>query len=190
VKSIPFAIVVAAALLAAWAGPDASGADPAPRGGAARPPSRLVTCLWFRDAAEEAAKTYCSLLPGSRLLGEMRAGPGGPLVAARFELDGREFLALNGNAEHAFNESTSILVRCVDQAEIDGLWERLTAHGGTPGRCGWLKDRFGVSWQVVPASLAEMLADPDPARARRVADAMMSMGKIDLAALRRAHEGR
>lgn len=187
-KRIPivlFVLFVAAALLGAR-----GDADTPNEGGAMPPKQKIVPCLWFRDAAEEAVRFYCSILPDAEILGEMRAGPKGPLVSATFRLAGQEFLALNGNPGQPFTDAASLLVRCAGQEEVDRLWAALTAGGGEPGRCGWLKDRYGVSWQVIPTVLLEMLGDKDPARARRVAEAMLAMDKIDIARLKRAYEGR
>jgi predicted 3-demethylubiquinone-9 3-methyltransferase (glyoxalase superfamily) len=190
-KTIVFSTLVAAALLAALFVPPASGApDTAAKGTAARAKAKFVPCLWFLDQAEAAVRHYCSIFRDARVVSETRAGPGGPLVAAKFELAGQEFLALNGNAKHAFTEAVSLLVDCADQAELDGYWEKLTADGGRPGRCGWLQDKYGVSWQIVPTVLGEMLNDKDAARAKRVADAMLQMTKIEIAGLRQAYDGR
>jgi len=159
------------------------------------PKQKITPFLWFERDAEEAVRFYVSVFPDSRVLSETRWGPGGPLPAgslmtARLQLAGQEFLALNGGPPQRFTEAISLLVDCRDQAEVDGLWEKLTAGGGEPGRCGWLKDRFGLSWQVVPSVLGEMLGDRDPARAGRVAQAMMQMDRIDVQRLQAAYEGR
>jgi predicted 3-demethylubiquinone-9 3-methyltransferase (glyoxalase superfamily) len=156
---------------------------------------KITTFLWFDDDAEDAIRLYGSLFPDAKVLAETRWGPGGPLPAgtlmtARFQLAGQQFLALNGGPMYRFNEAVSLLVDCKDQREIDTLWAGLTANGGEPGRCGWLKDRFGLSWQIVPARMLALLADPDPAKAGRTAAAMMQMGKIDLQRLEDAHSGR
>jgi len=159
-----------------------------------RPEQKIKTFLWFDDDAEEAVNFYVSLIPNSKVLSTSRWGDGGPvpkgtLMSARFELGGVEFMALNGGPVYRFNEAISLFVACESQGEIDDLWDRLTSSSGEKGRCGWLKDRFGLSWQIVPSTLGAMLGDPDPAKARRVGAAMMGMDKLDLAALRRAHEG-
>jgi len=151
---------------------------------------KIVPCLWFRDQAEEAVRFYCAVFPGAKVLGESRAGPDGPLVWAKLRLAGHELLALNGNTGASFTDACSLHVSCDDQQEVDDLWAKLTADGGEPGCCGWLKDRFGVSWQVVPSVLGEMLNDPDPARAKRVLDAAVRMDKLDIARLRQAYAGR
>jgi len=154
----------------------------------------ILPCLWFGDDAEAALRHYSRAFADARVLSETRWGPGAPrpegsLMVATVRLAGQELMLLSGNPEPSFDDSVSLAVRCATQAEIDACWAALT-EGGQPGQCGWLKDRFGVSWQVVPAALAAMLGDPDPAKARRVAEAMMTMQKLDLARLQRAHAGR
>jgi predicted 3-demethylubiquinone-9 3-methyltransferase (glyoxalase superfamily) len=185
-KRIPLSLIVVAALLGAWARPAAWGDAE----GGAMPAQKIVPCLWFNDQAEEAVRFYCSIFPDAKVIGESRAGPRGPLVSAKFRLAGQEFLALNGNAKHPFTDASSLFVNCATQEEVDGLWAKLTADGGEPGRCGWLKDRYGVSWQIIPTTLVEMLGDRDPMRAKRVVEAMLQMGKIDIARLRQAYDGR
>lgn len=154
----------------------------------------IYPMLWFDGQAEEAANLYVSVFPGSRITGVSRygdAGPGtaGSVMVVDFELSGRRFTALNGGPEFAFNESVSFVVPCDSQAEVDRYWDALVA-GGEPSWCGWLKDRFGVSWQVTPTELDRMMADPDPVKARRVTEAMLKVqGKFDIAALRTAFEG-
>jgi len=155
---------------------------------------KVTTYLWFDDDAEEAVRLYTSLLPDSKILDETRWGEGGPLpkgslMTVRFTLGGQQFIALNGGPMFRFNEAISLMVTCTTQAEIDTLWDKLTAGGGQPGRCGWLKDKYGLSWQVAPAGLCEMLQDKDPAKVKRVTDAFMAMSKFDVAALKRAFEG-
>lgn len=150
--------------------------------------------LWFDHEAEEAAEHYVSIFDNSRILAVARYGEGAPAPAGTamsvsFELDGTAFQALNGGPAFHFTEAVSFVVRAETQAEIDRLWERLTSGGGEPGQCGWLKDRYGLSWQVVPPTLAELLGDPDPARAGRAMQAMLTMGKLDIAALRAAADG-
>ena len=149
--------------------------------------------LWFDDQAEEAAAHYVSIFPNSKILGVSRYGEGGPrpagtAMSVAFVLDGLEFQALNGGPQFRFTEAISFLVAAPTQTEIDDLWGKL-ASGGEPGQCGWLKDRYGLSWQIVPPILYELLADPDPARSGRVMQAMLGMGKLDIAALRAAHDG-
>jgi predicted 3-demethylubiquinone-9 3-methyltransferase (glyoxalase superfamily) len=155
--------------------------------------SKVTPFLWFDGQAEEAAAFYVSLLPGSRITHVTRyggAGPGpkGTAMTVTFELDGRPFIALNGGPHFKFNEAVSFSVSCDSQEEVDRYWAALT-EGGEEGRCGWCKDRFGLSWQVTPVALGQMLSDPDPVRSKRVMEAMLGMKKIDVAALRRARDG-
>jgi predicted 3-demethylubiquinone-9 3-methyltransferase (glyoxalase superfamily) len=154
---------------------------------------KITPFLWFSDQAEEAVNHYVSIFPDSRVLnvsryGDEGPGPKGAVMHATFQLAGQEFMALNGGPPSAFTEAISLFVRCQTQAEVDELWEKLSA-GGQGQRCGWLKDRFGVSWQIIPDALGEMLQDRDPERARRVVAAMLQMDRIDIAGLRRAYEG-
>jgi predicted 3-demethylubiquinone-9 3-methyltransferase (glyoxalase superfamily) len=156
---------------------------------------KITPFLWFEDDAEEAIRFYTSLFPESEVLGETRWGPGGPvpagsLMSARFRLAGQEFMALNGGPTYRLNPAYSMFVNCESQTEIDRLWDALVAGGGQPSMCGWLVDRFGVSWQLVPPGLDAMLTDEDPARAARVTKAMLGMQKLDLAALQAAYAGR
>lgn len=146
--------------------------------------------LWFDDQAEEAAAFYVSVFKNSRILSVARypegsPGPAGTAMTVSFVLDGLEFQALNGGPQYTFTEAVSFVVKAESQEEINLLWEKLTA-GGSPGQCGWLKDRFGLSWQIVPPVLVELLDDPDPARSSRVMQAMLQMGRLDIAALRSA----
>ena len=160
----------------------------------------ITPCLWFDSEAEEAAQFYVGIFPNSKVTDVLRyskAGhevhgqPEGKVLTVAFELDGQPFTALNGGPQFKFNEAVSFQVPCKDQKEVDYYWEKLGA-GGDPKaqQCGWLKDRFGVSWQVFPARLLEMLADKDRGRADRAMVAMMEMKKLDLAALERAFNGR
>lgn len=154
---------------------------------------KITPFLWFDDAAEQAAEFYVSLFEGSRILhvaryGEAGPGPAGSAMMVTFELAGQRLLALNGGPAFTFNEAVSFFVDCEDQAEVDRLWAALTA-GGQEQQCGWLKDRYGLSWQIVPRALMEMLGDADAERARRVTEAMLKMVKIDIEGLRRAYEG-
>ena len=149
--------------------------------------------LWFDDKAEEAAEFYVSVFPNSRILGVSRYGEGAPrpagtAMSVSFQLDGLELQALNGGPQFQFTEAISFFVKAETQDEIDRLWDRLT-DGGEAGRCGWLKDRYGLSWQIVPPVLFELLGDPDPATAGRTMQAMLGMSKLDIAALRAAAEG-
>jgi predicted 3-demethylubiquinone-9 3-methyltransferase (glyoxalase superfamily) len=152
-------------------------------------PPQLTTCLWFAAEAEQAARYYTSIVPDSRILGTSRwgeggFGPPGSVIEVTFELAGQRFMALNG-AQVGFTEAVSLIVDCASQAEIDAVWDRLV-DGGRPGQCGWLVDRYGVSWQVVPKRLIEMVRDPDPSKAKAVMDALHTMQKIDLATLEAA----
>ena len=151
---------------------------------------KTVPCLWFDNQAEEAAKLYTSVFPNSRIVEIARYGsaglrPEGTVMTVSFELDGMPFLALNGGPEYTFTEAVSFQVDCADQAEVDDYWERLS-EGGEEGPCGWLKDRFGLSWQIVPSVLPELLSQPDAEKAQRVMAAMLQMRKIEIAELERA----
>ena len=153
--------------------------------------SQISPFLWFDTQAEEAAEFYVSVFKNSEILGVSRYGEGAPrpagsAISVTFVLDGLEFQALNGGPEFTFTEAVSFFVNAATQAEIDDLWEKLT-DGGEPGRCGWLTDKYGLSWQVVPPVLGELLGDPDPVKSGRVMQAMLGMGKLDIAALRAAH---
>lgn len=153
---------------------------------------KVTTFLWFESGVEEAVERYTSLLPDSAVLEVQRFGgemPGG-LVVVRFRLAGVEYQAMNSNTVAGFTEAFSLSVLCDNQAEVDRLWEALTAHGGEESMCGWLKDRWGVSWQIVPRRLLELQADPDRERAARANQAMLSMRKLDIAALEAAADGR
>ncbi|GAA2649398.1 VOC family protein [Streptomyces vastus] len=154
----------------------------------------FTTCLWFDGQAEEAADFYVSVFKNSRLgrvLRYTKAGPGpaGTVVTVEFVANGQKFVALNGGPEFKFNEAVSFEIRCDDQDEVDFYWNKLTEGGGQEGPCGWLKDRFGVSWQVVPSRLLELIGDPDEEKAARAMDAMMKMSKLDIAALEKAAAG-
>ena len=159
----------------------------------ARP--KVYPCLWFDGRAEEAAAFYTTLLPDSRVdrvwrsPAETPSGPAGMVLTVDFTLGGQQFQGLNGGPEFQFNEATSFVIECDDQAEVDRLWDALIADGGEAGPCGWLKDRFGLSWQVVPKALNGMLEAPDSDGARRAMEAMLRMGKLDVEELRRAFEG-
>lgn len=152
--------------------------------------SGVTPCLWFDTDGEEAANFYTSLFPNSTILNVSRYGEGGPRAAGTvmtvsFELDGLEFLALNGGPNYTFSEAVSFMVSCADQDEVDRYWDALS-EGGEEGPCGWLKDRFGLSWQIVPEALPRLLGDPDPAKAQRVMQAMMGMKKIVIEELEQA----
>ncbi len=153
---------------------------------------KITPYLWFDTEAEEAANFYTSLFKNSKISGISRYGEGAPkpagsVMTISFELDGQEFVALNGGPEFKFNESISLYVNCQDQAEVDWFWEKLT-EGGEEGPCGWLKDRYGLSWQVIPSGLGEMIAGPDAAKSQRALQAMFQMKKIDLNQMRLAYE--
>jgi predicted 3-demethylubiquinone-9 3-methyltransferase (glyoxalase superfamily) len=150
---------------------------------------KITPFLWFDNNVEEAMDFYVSLFDDAKVIHVTRDGEGGPVRWANFELAGQEFMALNGGPQYRFTEATSLFVNCDDQAEVDRLWDRLTADGGEPSQCGWLKDRFGLSWQIIPTRLGELLGDPDPERAGRVMQAMLGMQKIEFAGLEAAHAG-
>lgn len=158
---------------------------------------KINPCLWFDTEAEEAAKFYCSVFKNSRISKvsryvnegqEIHGKPGGSVMAVEFELDGQKFAALNGGPQFKFDEAISFQVHCKDQAEVDYFWDKLSA-GGKEVACGWLKDRFGLSWQVVPGVLYDMLMDPDQEKVKRVTKAFLRMKKFDIAALKRAFDG-
>ncbi|HEX2981014.1 MAG TPA: VOC family protein [Anaerolineaceae bacterium] len=153
---------------------------------------KITPFLWFDDQAEEAAHFYTSIFKNSKIntlnrFNDAVPGPKGKTMSVTFELDGQEFMALNGGPGHPFTDAISLFVNCASQAEIDDLWSRLSA-GGEEGPCGWLKDKYGLSWQIVPAQLVELMSDPDSEKARRVTQAMLQMKKIDIAALERAYQ--
>ena len=155
---------------------------------------KITTCLWFDTEGEEAAQFYCSLFPNSRIVGVSHYGEAGPRAAGTvltvdFELDGRPYVALNGGPDHPSTEGVSFQIGCADQDAVDRYWTALTADGGEEGPCGWVKDRFGLSWQVVPTAMPALLSDPDPERANRAMAAMLQMKKLDIATLRAAADG-
>jgi predicted 3-demethylubiquinone-9 3-methyltransferase (glyoxalase superfamily) len=159
---------------------------------------RISTCLWFDGQAEEAARFYASIFKNSKVgevsrydeAGAKASGqPKGSAMAVPFTLDGHEFLGLNGGPIFKFNEAMSLIIHCESQEEVDHYWNRLTADGGQEVQCGWLKDKYGVSWQVTPTVLPEMLKDKDPAKAKRVMEAMLQMKKISIPELKRAYDG-
>jgi predicted 3-demethylubiquinone-9 3-methyltransferase (glyoxalase superfamily) len=157
--------------------------------------SKVSPCLWFNGEAEEAAKLYVSLLPDSRIETVQRntvdspAGKAGSVLVVEFTLAGQRFMALNGGVRMEYTHAVSFKIDCADQAEVDRLWDALTANGGQAERCGWLRDRYGVCWQIVPTALPKYLGGPDRAGAQRAMQAMLSMVKLDIAALKRAYEG-
>jgi predicted 3-demethylubiquinone-9 3-methyltransferase (glyoxalase superfamily) len=151
---------------------------------------KITPCLWFDTEGEEAAQFYTSVFSNSRIVETTRYGSAGPrdegtVMTVLFELDGQRFMALNGGPDFKFNEAISFSVDCETQEEVDAYWNALT-DGGEEGPCGWLKDRYGVSWQIVPKVLGELISDPDQAKAQRVMAAMLKMGKIEVAELERA----
>ena len=151
----------------------------------------ITPCLWFDNRAEEAAHFYVSLFPNSKIKQINRytdAGPGkkGDVMVVVFEINGQEHVALNGGPKFNFNEAVSLQVHCDDQAEVDRLWDALTKDGGQESRCGWLKDKYGLSWQITPVQVLEMVGDPDPEKARRAVLAMMPMHKLDVATMKKA----
>ena len=153
---------------------------------------KITPCLWFDTQGEEAAQFYVSVFPNSRIGRVLRYGDAGPRAAGsvmtvEFELDGRPFIALNGGPEFTFTEAVSFQIDCADQAEVDYYWEKL-GEGGEYGPCGWLKDRYGLSWQVVPTLLTELVADADPAKSQAVMRAMLGMGKIVVSELQEAYD--
>ena len=153
----------------------------------------FTTCLWFDGQAEEAAHYYASIFEDAEIgkIGHYtEAGPGTPgsVLAVEFELNGQKFVGLNGGPEFKFNEAISFQIHCKDQDEVDYYWNKLTEEG-EESVCGWLKDKYGVSWQVIPDGLVELLADSDPEKAKRATEAMLSMKKLDIAAIERAHAG-
>ena len=156
---------------------------------------KITTFLWFDDDAEEAMKFYTSIFKNSKILSTSRYPEGSPgnagtLMTGTFQLEGQEFMALNAGPEFKFTEAISLFVNCETQQEVDDLWAKLTADGGEESQCGWLKDKFGLSWQIIPKQLGEMLGDKDPAKAKRAMDAMLKMRKIDIKTIERARDGR
>ncbi len=155
---------------------------------------KITPFLWFDNNAEEAVNFYVSIFKNSKVLsitryGEAGPGPAGTVLTAAFQLQGQEFIALNGGPQFKFTEAISFSVNCETQEELDQYWEKLS-EGGEKGRCGWLKDKYGLSWQVNPVVLGEMLQDEDPEKAKRVMEAMLQMNKLDIETLKKAYEGR
>ena len=156
------------------------------------PRQKITTFLWFDSNAEEAMNHYVSIFKNSKIVnvtryGDAGPGPAGTVMVGTFQLEGQEFAALNGGPLFKFTEAISLVVDCESQQEVDEFWAKLSA-GGAPGQCGWLKDKFGLSWQIVPRVLIELMQDPDPEKSRRVMQAMMQMTKIDIARLKQAHD--
>lgn len=154
---------------------------------------KIIPFLWFDGKAEEAANFYVSLFKNSKIgavrrYGEAGPGPKGSAMSVEFQLDGQPFIALNGGPQFTFSPAISFFVNCEAQEEVDELWEKLSA-GGRKNRCGWLQDKFGISWQIIPTALGRLLADPDPQKSNRVMKVMLQMDKIDVESLRQAYEG-
>jgi predicted 3-demethylubiquinone-9 3-methyltransferase (glyoxalase superfamily) len=155
---------------------------------------KITPCLWFDDQAEEAMNFYVSIFKNSKVgtitrFGEAGPGPKGTVMSVTFQLDGQDFLALNGGPLFKFTEAISFFVNCETQQEVDELWEKLSA-GGEESRCGWLKDKHGLSWQIIPSTLIKMLGDSDAEKAKRVMQAMLQMVKIDISRLQQAYDGK
>jgi predicted 3-demethylubiquinone-9 3-methyltransferase (glyoxalase superfamily) len=150
--------------------------------------SKITPFLWFDTQAEEAMNFYASVFKNSKVIAVNKAA--GRVMSVQFELDGQRFMALNGGPHYKFTEAVSLFVACETQEEIDELWAKLTADGGASNRCGWLKDKFGLSWQIIPTTLGRMLSDPDPAKSKRALDAMLQMNKLDLKQLQQAYDGK
>ncbi len=156
-------------------------------------PQKITPNLWFDTEAQEAADFYLSVFENSRIVNvthypEAAPRPAGTVMTVEFELDGQRFVGINGGPQFTFDEAVSFEISCETQEEVDYYWERLS-EGGQEGPCGWVKDRYGLSWQVVPTGMEELFADPDPQRAQRAMQAMLGMGKLDIAALRSAADG-
>ena len=154
---------------------------------------KIAPFLWFDTKAEEAANFYVSLFKNSKITsvnryGEAGPGPKGTVMAVTFELEGQQFMALNGGPQFTFTPAISFFVNCDTQQEVDDLWQKLSA-GGKPNRCGWLDDKFGVTWQIIPTALMKLMSDPDPQKSKRVMQAMLQMDKIDVKRLEQAHRG-
>ncbi|HEU4732211.1 MAG TPA: VOC family protein [Kofleriaceae bacterium] len=162
---------------------------------ASKPRTKIYTHLWYAKEAEEAARFYASVFPDSRvdrvttLFSESPSGPPGSVKVVEFTLLGQRFQAMSAGPHHEFNDAISIVVECDDQAELDRYWNALIEGGGKPQACGWLIDRFGLRWQIVPAVLGEMMRDQDPVRSKRASDAMLKMVKLDIATLEKAYRG-
>jgi predicted 3-demethylubiquinone-9 3-methyltransferase (glyoxalase superfamily) len=155
---------------------------------------KITPFLWFDNNAEEAMQYYVSIFKNSKIVSVNRFGDGGPgptgqVITGTFQLDGQEFMALNGGPQFGFTEAISLFVNCETQQEVDELWDKLT-QGGEPSRCGWLKDKYGLSWQIIPTCLGTLLNDPNPVKAKRVMEAMLQMNKIDIKTLQAAYDGR
>ena len=155
---------------------------------------KITPFLWFDDKAEEAMNFYVSIFKNSKRgrisrYGEAGPGPKGTVMVATFQLEGQDFIALNGGPHFKFTEAISLVVNCDTQEEVDGFWEKLS-EGGSRGQCGWLKDKYGLSWQIVPTALGELMSDPDPEKSKRVMQSMLQMKKLDIKGLRQAYQQR
>lgn len=155
---------------------------------------KITPFLWFNDNAEQAIELYLSVFKDAKIVnvhryGDAGPGPKGSIMSATFQLEGQSFMALNGGPHYSFSPAISLFVSCETQAEVDELWKKLS-EGGTTNRCGWLTDRFGVTWQIIPSVLGRLLGDKDPQKSQRVMQAMLQMNKIDIAGLERAYEGK
>jgi len=151
--------------------------------------NKITPFLWFDDQAEDAARLYVSIFKNSKIVEVTPGGPNGKALTVTFEIDGQSVIALNAGPQFKLNEAFSFVVRCMDQSEVDGLWAKLTANGGEESQCGWLKDPYGLSWQIIPTALLDALGDKDPAKARRSMEAMLKMKKIDIKTLEAARNG-
>ncbi|HWY44155.1 MAG TPA: VOC family protein [Candidatus Sulfotelmatobacter sp.] len=156
---------------------------------------KITPFLWFDSQAEEAANFYCSIFPNSKIgkiarYGKAGPGPEGSVLTIVFYLDGQEFTGLNAGPIFKFNEAISFVVPCKTQEEIDNYWSKLTSGGGQESQCGWLKDKFGLSWQIVPTVLGELMSDPDPQKSNRVMQSLLQMKKLDIATLQKARDGK
>ena len=151
--------------------------------------NKITPFLWFDDQAEDAARLYVSIFENSKIVEVTPGGPNGKAMTVTFEIEGQPVIALNAGPQFKLNEAFSFFVRCMDQSEVDGLWAKLTANGGEESQCGWLKDRYGLSWQIIPTALLDALGDKDPAKARRSMEAMLKMKKIDIKTLEAARNG-
>jgi len=154
---------------------------------------KITPFLWFDNNAEEAMNFYVSIFKNSKILsvtryGDAGPGPKGTVMTGTFQLEGQQFIALNGGPHFKFTEAISLFVNCDTQEEVDDLWSKLIADGGAPSQCGWLKDKFGLSWQIIPAVLMELMSDKDPSRSKRVMEAMLPMTKIDIHRLKQAYD--
>lgn len=152
--------------------------------------NKITPFLWFDNTVEEAMNFYASVFKNTKIISVQRQGPNGPVFTSTIEIEGQRLHMLNGGPMFKFTEAVSFFVDCEDQKEVDELWTKLTSDGGQESMCGWLKDRYGLSWQIIPKALMQYLRDPDPAKAKRSMDAMLQMRKIDVEGLKKAYEGR